>query len=133
MLQLTLQSSLVLGGLSYHIGAREYTYKNETRHFNERNLTIGYEHDGWSVVQFNNSYYEPSVMVTKGYGWWFKDVYQGVQVGAVTGYGDTPMNYDLLPMGQFELGYRTGPVTSIIGWIPSGKVSVLTLHWKYTF
>lgn len=133
MLQMTLQSSLIFGGLSYHIGAREYTYKKETRHFNERNLTLGYEHDGWALIQFNNSYYEPSVMVTKSFGWWYKDAYQGVKVGAVTGYGDTPMGYDLLPMGQVELGYRTGPVTSVLGWIPSGKVSVLTLHWKYTF
>lgn len=133
MLQLTLQSSLILGGFSYHIGDREYTYNNETKPLNEHNLTIGYEHGGWSVVQFKNSYYKPSLMVAKSYDWWFDDVYYGIKLGLVTGYGDTPVNYDLMPAGQIELGYRTGPITSIIGWMPSSSLGVMTLHWEYTF
>ena len=129
-------ASIIVGGASYHISVSEYTHKGETKALNEINPAIGIESDdGWSLAVMRNSYYKTSVVATKDWRWPISDNWTaGVKVGTTTGYGDTPINMDVAPFAQFEVGYTYKRVTTVLGYVPpvqDGNNGVVTLHWKY--
>ena len=131
---LTLQTSLILGGFSYHVNNPDYTYEGQTHRHNEVNPAIGIEGENWGITQFQNSFYKPSLMQTYTWSDYYNDWYYGATLGAIVyGYQDTPQHKYILPMGQLEGGYRTGPVTTVVGIVPSLSTPLLTLHWKYAF
>lgn len=127
-------ASLIVGGLSYHIGASSYTHNGETHSFNEVNPAIGLEADGWSIAALKNSYGKTSIMATKDWSWPISDSWSaGVKVGTATGYGDTPINLDVAPFAQFEVGYTYHRVTTVLGYVPpldNTYDGTATLHFK---
>lgn len=133
LLALMMETSLILGGASYHVGARDYTYKGETRSINEFNPTIGVEIDGWQVAVTKNSFYKTSVLQSHTWYWRDDNWVQGIKAGLATGYGDTKEEKDILPFGQFEVGYQYRDVTTVVGYIPNTNGGVFTLHWKVAF
>lgn len=124
---------IIVGGFSYHVGSREFTYNNETRHVNEVNPTIGVEKDGWQLAVMENSYYKPSVMYSYTWDWSANNWVYGIKTGLVTGYKNTPVGYQILPFAQAELGYRYKDVTTILGYMPTKHGGALTLHWKIAY
>lgn len=129
-------ASVIVGGASLHIGESEYTYNGETKAINQFNPAIGIETDsGWSLAVTRNSYYKTSVIATKDWRWPINDSWDaGVKIGTATGYKDTPINMDVAPFAQFEVGYTYKRVTTVIGYVPpvqDGMKGVITLHWKY--
>ncbi|UNI71211.1 hypothetical protein P5_0034 [Aeromonas phage P5] len=127
-------ASLIVGGASYHIGTSTYEYQGQTHQLNQINPAIGIEADGWSLVAVQNSYEKVSVLATKDWQWSVADDWTaGVKVGTATGYKDTPINMDVAPFMQFEVGYTYKAVTTVIGYVPpvqDGMKGVITLHWK---
>lgn len=133
-------SSLILGGFSKHIGLDSYYKEDGTKHkLNEVNPAIGLEHNGWTVLVMENSYHKAGVMLAHNFDVQINDVLSvGVKLGAVTGYGNTPVNMDIAPVVQFETGFKTGRVTTVLGYLPIIKKDermngVLTIHWKVEF
>jgi len=120
----------------YHVGSvhsQSYWYdENHSRHeFNEDNTGGGISYEASNHVEFGAGFFRNSYNNTSVYAG--IDLHSdarrplriGISVAPITGYRDTPMNSDwmLLP----NVVTKVGNVRTKIGWIPVGKVKVLTL------
>lgn len=131
-------SSVLVGGLSKHIGADTYTYDGTTKDLQEHNTMLGFEQGGFSVFGMRNSYDKFSM----GAGYTFRkelstNVTAGFRVGAVTGYKHTPVGLAITPFIGPELDYRVPflkPLHVVGGYLPSFTgycKGILTLNFKW--
>ncbi len=129
-------ASVIVGGASVHLGATSYEHKGERRSYSYFNPAIGIESDlGWSLAVMRTSYYTTSVVATKDWQWPVTDEWSaGLKLGTATGYGDTPINLDVAPFAQFEVGYTYKRITTVVGYVPpmvDSADGAVTIHWKY--
>ena len=129
---------LVFGGFSHHFGEREYEINHVKYDFNEVNPTIGISGGpggGFTLAVMDNSYNKTSVVVTKDFSWRFDDTWGwGLKVGMATGYGDTPMDMTVAPVGQVELIHTYKSLSTVLGFMPmfgNEAWGVATLYWKW--
>lgn len=127
--------------ISFHAGF--FTYHFDSERANNHNRLLAFSYDGWTIAEFENSYYKETVFlgyefITKKYALnnsrWFAR--GGVYCGAVYGYGEKlPLHWEgvspfLLPVG--EIGYRQ--VSLEIGVIPlPGSAGLVTGMLKFSF
>lgn len=92
---LVMASSLLFGGLSYHLTNNEYDY-------NYNHQVIGFEYNEIGFGHYKNSFYENAF-----FGYKYFDVYEnfGVKVGVMGGYKGHNMPLDI---------YDTGYVLAVI-------------------
>lgn len=86
---LVMASSLLLGGLSYHLTNDEYDY-------NSNHQVVGLEYNGIGFGHYKNSFYQNAF-----FGYKYFDVYNnfGVKVGLMGGYKDYNMPLDIYDTG----------------------------------
>ena len=94
MLGLVMAAQLIVGGFSHHI--------DQKVDFNDVHNTVGLQLDsGYEVMLQQNSYYKPSVIVSRKFGWKHG---LGVRVGLASGYYDpgelTIGNTGIAPFAQ---------------------------------
>ena len=122
--------SLIVGGFSYHVDTREYTYEGEKYRINELHETIAYRSGTYQVAAgyvHNNSYEKPSVFVA-----WnprtttaIDGLYLGLRLGGASGYDGTPVDLAIAPMAGVEAVYSFGGVSYNLGFIAP---EVITFH-----
>ena len=130
-------SSMLVGGVSKHIGISKYTYQGTTRDLQEHNTMLGFEQDGFSVFGVRNSYDKFGL----GMGYTFRhqlttNLTGGFRVGAITGYHNTPVDMVVTPFVGPELDYRIAnlPLHVVGGYIPviqGDCLGVLTLSFRW--
>lgn len=124
-----LSTSLVFGGLSYHLSDRDYNYQGETFKYNEVNPSFGLQVGEMRWVMFENSYGKSS----NAFLWVPKlpmtpNLSMGTRLGLTTGYKDTPQDSELLPIIGLELDYQVGNL-HIIPAIQLPGVATLHIQW----
>jgi len=128
------ENSLVIGGVSYHIGEREYYYAGETRRYNEVNPSLGWCHDNDCIVVSKLSYYNwgasayseihLDMLTTKYFS-------GGIRIGGVVGYKYTPVNMIIAPLVQPVITFNIyESFRAQVGLIASDP-PVLTFNLKY--
>lgn len=124
-------TSVVLGGLSNHVGQDTYTYEGKTKSYNEVNLALGFEQDDVRWVLYNNSYKKLSTVVM-----WVPKMELGEhfsigpRLGITTGYEDTPERLLVAPILGVELDIQNEGVHLV----PAFQApNVFTLHLQLDY
>ena len=125
-------TSLVVGGFSYHIGEREYEDYEEKKPYNEVNPTLGVCVDDWCLVRSKLSYHNWGTAVYNERMYSKGKIAWGIRLGLVHGYEDTPVDMKIVPMFQPIINFSTQVGTTQTGVMFTGSL-VLTVNYKYKF
>jgi len=125
----TRADNFILGGGSYHLQTRDYTHNGEKVKINEVNTSFGYRNSAYefSVLYVaENSYKQESVAVAWNPRWEVTPTMEvGLRLGVASGYSNTPVNSEVVPIVGFDYTYDIGSFYVVLGFIAP---EVLTLH-----
>lgn len=121
--------SYILGGASYHVGDRTYTYKGETNAINEVNPSFGYRNSNWetSVVYIaSNSFEKESLAIAWNPRWDLTETVEfGLRLGASSGYSSTPLDSEIVPIAGVDTTFDLGRYKVVLGFLAP---EVITIH-----
>ncbi len=127
-------TSLIFGGFSYHVGMRSYTEKGIEKQFNETNETIGIGYNDFYVVYSKLSYSNDGLVVYRCFN--FDSVSSdyikaGVRLGAVYGYGNTPVDMDIAPLFEPIVKFNVNKDLSVDFGVLITHIPILTINAEY--
>lgn len=121
--------NFILGGGSYHLQTRDYTYDGERYKINEVNPSFGYRNSAYEVSLLyvaENSYKNESVALAWNPRWEVTPTMQaGLRLGVASGYADTPVDSEVVPIVGFDYTYDLGAFYVVLGFIAP---EVITFH-----
>ena len=136
-----------VSGVSKHLQKSTYTWKGETKKFNETNIGLGLAKEVHDNVELKVGFYENSYNKTSKYAAGFVHanmtygdfkVKPGVVAGVVTGYDETPeLANKVQPIAYAVIAVEYKSVRVNVGYLPSrlvgGNTDVATIQFGFKF